>query len=172
MKLVTWNCNGAFRRKYHELAQLQADIYVVQECENPEERSGEYKEWANNYLWIGAGMTRGLGIFASRSIEIRRLDWLDNGLQLFLPVRVNNSFNLVGIWTKHANSPTFRYVGQLWKYLQLHKDKMASNRTVICGDLNSNKIWDVWDRWWNHSDVIAELNAINILSLYHASSHT
>lgn len=169
MKLVTWNCNGAFRKKFHELVQLQADIYVVQECENPEQTNGEYRAWAKNYLWTGEGHCRGLGIFASSSIEIRRLDWLDNGLQLFLPVTVSNSFNLVGTWTKHANSPSFRYIGQLAKYLDLYKQKMATNHTVICGDLNSNKIWDLHhDTRWNHSAVVRELNAINMVSLYHA----
>ena len=155
MKIVTWNCNGAFRRKFHEIIQLKADIYVIQECENPERTSGEYRKWAQNYLWAGETEGRGPGIFASSSMEIRRLNWDDNGLQLFLPVAVNNWFNLVGVWTKQANSPTFRYIGQLWKYLGLYKQKMVTSHTVICGDLNSNKIWDLdHDRRWNHSAVV------------------
>lgn len=168
MKIVTWNCNGAFRNKYKEIIQYEADIYVIQECENPEHSKGDYKDWAKNYLWIGESKHRGLGIFANESVDIKRLDWEDDGLQLFLPIRINDKFNLVGVWTKYANSPTFRYIGQLWKYLQLHKEKMSITQTMLCGDLNSNKIWDVWDRWWNHSDVVRELLEINMVSLYHA----
>jgi exonuclease III len=169
MKIVTWNCNGAFRNKYQEIAKLEADIYVIQECENPEHTKNEYKNWADSYIWYGENKHKGLGIFVHNGVEIQRLDWQDNGLQLFLPVRVNDRFNLVAVWTKQANSPTFRYIGQLWKYLELHKDKMVEERTVLCGDFNSNKVWDVWDRWWNHSDVVRELSAAKMQSLYHFS---
>jgi exonuclease III len=167
MKIVTWNCNGAFRNKFLEIARLDADVYIIQECENPKHSKDEYLKWAENFLWIGENKHKGLGVFAKPSIQLTELNWQTNGLQLFLPVNVNNLFNLVAVWTKYANSPTFRYIGQLWKYLELHKMKMSATQTVLCGDFNSNKIWDVWDRWWNHSDVVRELASINMVSLYH-----
>ena len=70
-----------------------------------------------------------------------------------------------GLWNHQANSPTFKYIGQFWKFLQINKSFMKDS--FIIGDFNSNSIWDVWDRWWNHSDVVRELNEINIRSLYH-----
>lgn len=167
MKIVTWNCNGGFRTKFKEAVRLEADIYVIQECENPAHSRAEYEQWAENYLWVGPSRHKGLGIFATNAIKIEQLNWEDNGLQMFLPARVNSQLNLVGVWTKYADSPTFRYIGQLGKYLELHKDKMAAGHTVLCGDLNSNTIWDNRHRCWNHSDVVRELNSINILSLHH-----
>jgi exonuclease III len=167
MKIITWNCNGAFRKKYHLIEKLGADILVVQECEDPSRVEGDYKDWAQNYLWIGANKNKGLGVFAKNHINLKRLDLNDDGLQLFLPCRINGSFNLIAVWTKQANSPNFRYIGQLWKYLQLHKDRIAADKVIICGDFNSNVQWDEWDRWWNHSDVVRELQDINIYSLYH-----
>lgn len=35
MKIVSWNCAGAFREKYTSIIEEDADIYVICECEDP-----------------------------------------------------------------------------------------------------------------------------------------
>jgi len=174
MKIVTWNCNGAFRKKFNSITEFNADIYVVQECENPAESiNKEYNIWANNYLWTGSSKNKGIGIFAKKDIELKKLDWIDqyknHTVKHFLPCRINNVFNLLAVWTHRNNSPNFGYIGQFWKYLQLNKDKFIE--TLIIGDFNSNTIWDEWDRWWNHSDVVLELRELGIESVYHHLSN-
>lgn len=166
MKIVSWNSNGAFRRKYHLLEKFNADILVIQECENPKACKDDlYKSWACNYLWHGDRHHKGIGIFAKPEIDLIRNDWPDENLKYFLSVNINGCFDLVNAWCHGANSPTFGYIGQFWKYLQLNKQRMTNS--LIIGDFNSNKIWDIWDRWWNHSDVVRELEGIGIRSLYH-----
>ncbi len=167
MKIITWNCNGAFRKKYHLLEDFGADILVIQECEDPAQSAGSYREWARNYLWVGNNKHKGLGVFSNLSNPLQKLDWDAEKLELFLPCKINDELNLLGVWTKQANSPNFAYIGQLWKYLQLHKNKVAGQKTILCGDLNSNKCWDEWDRWWNHSNVVRELEEIGLYSAYH-----
>ncbi|MCA0237841.1 MAG: endonuclease/exonuclease/phosphatase family protein [Bacteroidetes bacterium] len=170
MKIVTWNCNGAFRKKFDNISDFDADIYIIQECENPAEIGhSEYLNWAGNYLWMGDTKNKGLGIFTKTDIKIEKLDWTNNfqnhTVKHFLPCKINSDFDLLAVWTHKNNSPNFGYIGQLWKYLQANKEKL--NETLIAGDFNSNTIWDQWDRWWNHTDVVKELNELGIESIYH-----
>lgn len=170
MKIVTWNCNGALRNKFENLSDFNADIYIIQECENPKQTNhDEYKSWANNYLWNGENKNKGLGIFVKDKINIELLNWSnlykDHTVKHFLPCLINDEFQLLGIWSSQNNSPNFGYIGQIWKYLQLNK--LFFKKIIIAGDFNSNSIWDEWDRWWNHSDVVKELKELEIESLYH-----
>ena len=170
MRIVTWNCNGALRKKFSSLIEVDADLSIVQECENPVETTDqEYKDWASNHLWIGANKNKGVGIFASDKIHLEKLPWGDkfNGLEVryFLPCIVNHQFQLLGIWAHSNRSPTFGYIGQFWKYLQLNESKF--DNAILAGDLNSNKQWDKWDRWWNHTDVVNSLKQKGIDSIYH-----
>lgn len=170
MKIVTWNCNGAFRKKFENISALNADIYIIQECENPKELiDKKYQEWAENYIWIGDNKNKGLAVFAKPEIRLEKLDWTnqfsDHAVKYFLPCKINEDFNLLAVWTHRNNSPNFGYIGQLWKYIQINKDKL--NESIIVGDFNSNTIWDQWDRWWNHSDVVNELKQLGIESFYH-----
>jgi exonuclease III len=79
MKIITWNCNWALRKKYENLLEFDADLIVIQECENPaESKDVKYIDWAVNYLWIGDTKNKGLGVFAKQSMELKQLDWSDN----------------------------------------------------------------------------------------------
>lgn len=169
MRLVTWNCNGAFRRKFEPIEALDADIVVIQECEDPAQSTPAYQAWAGNYLWTGYGKNKGIGVFPRRGQSIERLDWPDNDYQLFLPVRVNQTIDLLAVWTQEASPSRFGYIGQFWHYLQLHKQALGTN-TILCGDLNSNQIWDKPGRPWNHSNCVSELEELGFCSLYHRAT--
>jgi hypothetical protein len=66
MKVITWNCNGAFRKNYHALDELQADVLVIQKFENPGESTQQCRECAGRgntscvrFLELGQGNTIG-----------------------------------------------------------------------------------------------------------------
>lgn len=185
MKIVTWNCNGALRKKLNEADSLAADILIVQECEDPSLSTPAYRQWAGDYLWVGDSKNRGLGVFARKKHHIEALGWqgehsipghqnnsssnhwTTSDLKLFLPFTIDDDITVLAVWTQGGNNQVFGYVGQLWKYLQIHREDLCGPRTLILGDFNSNTLWDRQDRWWNHSDVVSELETKGVHSLYH-----
>lgn len=167
MKIVSWNCNGALRKKIHLLDALKADIFVIQECESPETSTSEYKNWAQNYLWVGSTKHKGIGIFAKPSISLTKLEWDNGETELFLPCSINQKINLVAVWTKKSKSQNLHYIGQLWRYIKTNETYLLNDPTIICGDFNSNTCWDKKGRIWNHSEVVRDLANLGMNSLYH-----
>lgn len=96
MRIISWNANGKFREKFSFILNEAADIYVIQECENPEiSNSDEYIEFASNYYWVGENQYYGLGIFAKNNVKLELMDLDAKGLRYFIPVNVNDDFNLL-----------------------------------------------------------------------------
>jgi exonuclease III len=169
MRLVTWNCNGAFRRKLSQADALKADVLVIQECEDPAQSTKAYRDWAGEYAWCGNSKSKGIGIFPRRGQRIECLNWPQEQGGLFLPVRLDDKLTILGVWTlSRKSSGQYSYIAQFWHYLQMHRDSLSAD-TVICGDLNSNKIWDPTRRVRNHSDCVKELGESGFRSLYHAT---
>ena len=138
MKIITWNCNGKFREKFKDIINEDADIYVIQECEDPTKaKSDEYKEFAgNNYFWTGKGKDKGLGIFAKDDVLLEEIPNLnDKDFSNFIALRVNKSFNLLGVW---AMPP---YVEMIHDFFD-ENISLFDESLIMCGDFNSNSIWD------------------------------
>ena len=71
MRIVSWNCHQGLWRKYEDIEEFEADIYVIGECANPaKSKNKKYKEFAKNYIWIGEYKNMGLGIFAKEDIQL------------------------------------------------------------------------------------------------------
>ena len=168
MKIVSWNCNGALRKKYHLLERSAADICVIQECEDPAQRADvAYRQWAGRYLWTGADRNRGLGVFVREGVLLQELSLGPEGLGLFLPCKAND-ITLLAVWTKKAAS--FEYIGQLYQWLQRYGAHLQTRYALVVGDYNSNTCWDKPRRVWNHSEVVRRLAALGLFSLYHTSA--
>ena len=163
IKIVSWNCNGKFREKFKEIAEEDADIYVIQECENPAESNhDDYIEFAGiNYYWIGDLHYKGLGIFAKDDIEFKLIKNKDKELKHFLGVNVNGSFNLLGIWAMP------KYVEMIHDYFDAHEDLFNEN-LIMCGDFNSSVVFNYHHPKAKNHDVLNEkLENKNLISVYH-----
>jgi len=166
MRILSWNCNGGLRKKLHLVEDFNADVLVIQECEDPSNGPAAYREWADPYVWTGKNKAKGLGIFAKKGLTLLPLDWEDGGTSLFLPVEVTGGIQLVGVWTQAGANSRDSYIGQFWHYFQLNRERFGP-KTLICGDFNSNSRWDKPRRLWNHTRCVTELEGLGLLSLYH-----
>lgn len=161
MKIASWNCNGKFREKFKYILALNADIYVIQECENPlDSTCDEYKSFAQNYVWTGDNKNKGLGVFAKSDVSLKEHDWPKYCLRNFLSININNSFDLVAVW---ACKP---YVEEYYIYQSINISNY-NEKTVIMGDFNSNAIWDKDHGSRSHSAIVQQLERIGICSAYH-----
>ena len=162
MKIVSWNCHGAFRKKYSYLQSLNADIYVIQECENPNKYKEDFGKFSENmkYFWCGENDNRGLAVFVFHDILIEENPWDKYCLRNFISLKVNNDFDLLCVW---ACSP---YIEEYYIYQSINF-KYYSNNMVIIGDLNSNAKWDKNHGRRNHTNVVNSLEEIGLVSAYH-----
>lgn len=171
MKLITWNCNMAFRKKASAILALQPDILVVPECEHPSKLV--FPEGVQHYtdaLWFGANENKGLGIFSYGNFHLKKLRIHDPALKLIVPVAVTGGsidFTLFAIWANNPGDPDGTYVEQVWKAIHLYHKRINKKQTILAGDFNSNTIWDRKYRTGNHSHVVARLAKKSIHSVYH-----
>ena len=178
MKIVSWNCASKFREKYTSIIEEDADIYVICECEDPARaKVKEYVEFAgDNYFWTGDLHYKGLGIFAKDRIKLEKLaEYCDTPFKNFIALRVNDSFNLLGVWTikDEVNGKKIEYVEMIHEYFDANTDLFDEN-LIICGDFNSNVIWDykqkVKDNEGNPEDqthLNVKLKNKGLISAYH-----
>lgn len=185
VRIVSWNCNGGLRNKFLALNELNCDVLVIQECEDPSRSTLAYQEWAGDFLWLGDSKSKGIGVFAKNGHKVKKLDWnsectLSIGyskssaltwrtseLKLFLPFSIDNRINVLAVWSKGGERQKFGYIGQVWKYIQLHRADLCHHKSIVLGDFNSNSRWDRLDCWWNHTDVVVELEDMGFESKYH-----
>jgi exonuclease III len=170
MKIITWNCNMAFRKKAELILAFQPDIVVVPECENLDRLSASQAlDAATGRIWYGENPHKGIGIFAFNNYKLELLDCHDPNFRNILPIAVTGGkidFILWAIWANNPSDKDGAYVTQIWKALPCY-DHLLDHPTILIGDFNSNTIWDRPRREGNHSALVAKLEARQILSAYH-----
>ena len=171
MKIITWNCNMAFRKKAGFILAHKPDILIVPECEHPDKlRFAAGIPKPTDTLWFGQNKNKGLGVFSYSDFRFTVLDNHNEALKMIVPIDVSNAqycFNLFAIWANNPADPDGQYVTQVWKALRHYQHLFADKPTVLTGDFNSNTIWDRPKREGNHSTVVQLLEEKGIHSCYH-----
>lgn len=154
--------------KFNYISSLNADVYIIQECEDPAQSTGEYRSWASDFLWVGSSKSKGLGIFTKSDHSLKTLNWDLSGLAHFLPCSVNGTTKIIGVWTKCTKNPRLHYVDQIWGLLRRFEDDIADQQFILAGDFNSNACWDKKYGKRNHSQIVKSLEILGYQSVYHA----
>jgi len=171
MRLIQWNCQGAFRTKYQNVLSWRPDILVVAECENKEKlKFGQILPEPKDFYWYGDSNHKGIGVFSYSDYKFELMNTFNPEYRYILPFKVtghDTTFTLFAIWAmNNKENRDARYIGQIWLAINYYST-LLDDKTVLIGDFNSNKIWDYKDRVGNHSDVVDLLNQKKIISLYH-----
>jgi len=169
MKLITWNCNMAFRKKWKFISKENADILVIQECEKPEKFPVEkLLPECTSSIWVGENPNKGVGIFAFNGCTIDLIDSYNPNFKYIIPIQVKGKLEatLFAIWAMPDKINSNSYVGQIWNAINYYKT-LFNNYTILAGDFNSNQIWDKSRPKGNHTSVVEFLKERDIISLYH-----
>lgn len=140
MRVVTWNCNGAFRDKYDRVASFDDDygddILVIQESEAPELLPETLLDRYPNIVWVAHNRIKGLLVLASERYRIEIAPEYDETYRFVVPVAVSGEieFTLIAIWSQKADELTYSdYVLEgLKRY-----ERLIDEDTLVLGDFNS-----------------------------------
>src|SRR5258707_2586953 len=103
MRIATWNCNMAFRRKFTRLIALKPDLAIIPECESREFFAAEAAFAPRSAVWIGDNPRKGLGIFTFGEFRAR-LDAIHRpDIPYVVPVRISGpvKLRLLAVWACH-----------------------------------------------------------------------
>jgi hypothetical protein len=170
MKIATWNCNMAFRKKRRQLLDHDPDVLVIQECEDPAYKGSwdGFTDWE----WIGENRNKGLGVFTRNGHRLDRIETEEPDSKYVLPVRIDEGLKLLGVWAMNDDEqPAKRYIGQV--YTTLEQYDFVDDETVVAGDFNWNVIWDESPKSplrGTFEDVVEQLSAAGLGSAYHRLS--
>lgn len=173
MKIVSWNCNGAFRNKFETLLPLKADVWVIQECESPEflEKHG-ISIPAHNFLWHGTRDFKGLGIFTFHEVKAQTAPFFNPDYRYILPAYISSSqhkpFLLNGVWACLVpENRDWDYIGQMCHFAAENRDHFDENSLTL-GDFNINMLWNnAFKKEHNYERFLEIMSSCKQESLYH-----
>ena len=171
MKIISWNCNMAFRKKYEKIIQSKPDLLVLQECENEERLQKCLSQFEYNELvWYGGNPNKGVAVISFNDVHIELKDNFNTKFEFIVPLSLKikgREINLFAIWAMpHKSIRKLSYVGQTLGAMSYYSE-LLSEESILIGDFNSNSIWDKKKKSGTHSELVQLLNDKEITSLYH-----
>jgi len=157
-----------FAKKRELLYWLRPDIAVISECSRDSMLLCRREGF--DTCWWGENKNKGLGVLVAEPWALE--PGCRPGQKWIAPVRIHgpHEFLLVSVWACPVGNERERnYVGQIQEAIVRHpKWFTAETPTVICGDFNSNTVFDPGRKKRSHSRVVQLLAERGLVSAYHA----
>ncbi|MES2646977.1 MAG: endonuclease/exonuclease/phosphatase family protein [Bacteroidota bacterium] len=172
MKIITWNCNMAFRKKASIILTQKPDILIIVECEHPDKLLYEDETpKPTDLLWFGKNQHKGLAIFSYGNYRFKTLENHNENFKMIIPLEITGghfNFTLYLVWAHNPGDEDGRYITQVWKAITYYDNLLTDKPSMLIGDFNSNTIWDnKKNRMGSHSAVVKQLEDKGIFSTYH-----
>lgn len=166
---MTWNCQGAFRKKYPLVANIAPDLAVIQECECPERIPWKQGQPPSSFLWFGESPTKGLGVFSWTNLSLQAQEDYDRSIRYCIPIRVTApyEFLLIAVWAMDHKMDSHSYSAQVYGALGAYRELILAKDTVVMGDYNSSKRTTPKSRLGNHATLALDLKDLWLISAYH-----
>jgi len=169
MKIVTWNCNLNFAKKYEHLESMDADVYIIQECETLKENYFPNSK----FFWTGRIENKGLGVLIKNGSA--SLDPIHNpNLINFLPIK-SDDIKILGVWAYNHRAIKFgdNVSGETIKAIEFYKDWLVEESLpcVFGGDFNNSVIWDKPNNENNFQNINKRLEGLGFRSAYHSKTN-
>lgn len=171
MHLVTWNCQGGYRRKLGHIACHTPDLAIIQECEAPGRYTRDQGGPAPTaQLWCGDNPHKGVGVFSYTGYQLALADEYDPAIRHCIPIRVTGprEFNVIAIWIKPASRGG--YLPHLTTALERYAGFIAERDTCLVGDFNHNPCFEKFKAEGGFRRALDRLAAHGIVSAYHHHS--
>lgn len=163
LRLVAWNCAGAFHHKVQALTAMEPDIAVLSEVSK---KTSALVGNDVSAVWTGTHEDYGLAVMGRNGWKIERVGPIVEE-RLFLPVRaVRGSVerHLVGVCVKKDGdyvAPTLRAISTLSNFI-------SEKAAVLAGDFNQSVWFDSKRKQEAHfAQVLNVLDHLNLVSAWH-----
>ncbi len=173
LTLLTWNCQGAFRKKYSLISTLAPDLAVIQECEHPERIPWKQGCPPTSSLWFGDKPTKGLGIFSWTGLTIEEIPGRDASIRYCVPLRVVSpyQFQVIAVWAMEHPREAHSYSAQVYQAIGAYRELIQAQDTLVIGDYNSSQRTTPKTRLGNHTTLRMDLHDLWLISAYHQFFH-
>lgn len=171
MKIITWNCNMAFRQKAEYILTELPDILIIPECEQPDKMIFKKDiSKPTDIFWYGQNPNKGLGIFSYSDLKIKFLNVHNPEFKYIVPLSISNDkieLTVFAIWAQKPQNHDC-YTEQIWNAVHFYDDLLNRENIILAGDFNSSSIWDKPNRVYNHTNLVDVLKSKKIYSCYHS----